>query len=182
MTGRVIVLNGAGSVGKSSVARRMQAMAAAPLLHAEMDRFLDMLPERLWDDPAGLRFETLSADPPVTAVHSGPVIGTLMAAFRRSVADLAGAGANLVVDDVFWGDEAADYRRLLEGHDLRFVLLTARLDLLEAREKARGDRALGLARWEAPLVERAARWDLTVDASDATPDDCARRIIDAFGL
>jgi len=40
----VIILNGVGSVGKSSTARALQAITAEPFLHVAMDAFLDMLP------------------------------------------------------------------------------------------------------------------------------------------
>ena len=41
---RVVLLNGAGSAGKSSIARALQAIAGRPLLHVQMDAFFDMLP------------------------------------------------------------------------------------------------------------------------------------------
>ena len=44
---RVIVLNGVGSLGKSSTAKAIRAIAAKPFLHVSMDAFIDMLPERM---------------------------------------------------------------------------------------------------------------------------------------
>ncbi|GHD58475.1 hypothetical protein GCM10017083_41490 [Thalassobaculum fulvum] len=44
MAARIVLLNGAGSAGKSSIARALQAIAATPLLHMQMDAFLEMLP------------------------------------------------------------------------------------------------------------------------------------------
>ena len=46
---RIAVLNGIGSVGKSSIARALQAIASQPMLHVQMDAFLDMLPAALQD-------------------------------------------------------------------------------------------------------------------------------------
>jgi chloramphenicol 3-O-phosphotransferase len=43
--GRIVVLNGIGSVGKSFVAKALQALVTEPFLHVQMDAFLDMLPE-----------------------------------------------------------------------------------------------------------------------------------------
>src|SRR5262245_4315199 len=41
---RIIVLNGIGSVGKSSIARALQAMTVEPFLHVQLDMFIAMLP------------------------------------------------------------------------------------------------------------------------------------------
>ncbi|WP_258588919.1 phosphotransferase-like protein [Mesorhizobium sp. AR02] len=58
MTARIIVLNGVGSAGKSSVARALQAITAAPFLHVQMDSFLAMLPDALQDHADGFCYET----------------------------------------------------------------------------------------------------------------------------
>jgi chloramphenicol 3-O phosphotransferase len=44
-TARIVLLNGVGSVGKSSIAKALQAITSEPFLHVQMDAFLDMLPE-----------------------------------------------------------------------------------------------------------------------------------------
>lgn len=43
---RIVLLNGVGSVGKTAIAKAMQAITAEPFLHVEMDAFLNMMPER----------------------------------------------------------------------------------------------------------------------------------------
>ncbi|HEX2941157.1 MAG TPA: hypothetical protein VHO91_08925, partial [Rhodopila sp.] len=50
----VIILNGVGSVGKSTTARALQAITARPFLHVAMDTFIDMLPAHLIGHPDGL--------------------------------------------------------------------------------------------------------------------------------
>lgn len=40
---RIIILNGAGSAGKSSIAKALQAITNEPFLHVAMDDFLDIL-------------------------------------------------------------------------------------------------------------------------------------------
>jgi chloramphenicol 3-O phosphotransferase len=54
---RIIILNGVGSVGKSSIARALQKITAQPFLHVAMDAFLDMLPASYMDHPDGFLFE-----------------------------------------------------------------------------------------------------------------------------
>ena len=77
---------------------------------------------------------------------------------------------------------AQEYRDLLRAFDLRLVGLFAPLDVLEARERARGDREVGLARWQYGRFHRGIAYDLEVDTAAAMPADCARLIRDTFGL
>src|SRR5262245_55362563 len=111
---QIILLNGVGSVGKSSIAKALQKITAAPFLPVEMDAFIDMMPERYWDRPDGLTFETVQEDgKPSVIIRSGPMAERTFRGMRQAVAAMAGAGNNLIVDDVMLGDELAEYRDLL---------------------------------------------------------------------
>jgi chloramphenicol 3-O phosphotransferase len=179
----VVLLNGVGSAGKTSIARAIQIQASRPFLNMQMDAFLEMMPPRWLGHPDGWVFETIEQDGrPAVVVHSGAPFGTAIRGMRRAIAAMADAGNHVVVDDVFWGDELADYRALLATHDFKAVGVVAPLDVLERRERERGDRAIGLARWQFDRVHAGAAYDLTVDTSAASPEACARQIIDAFGL
>lgn len=179
----VILLNGVGSAGKSSIAKALQAIAAEPFLHIAMDAFLDMMPARYWDHPDGITFETVQQDgKPAVVIRSGPVTERIMRGMRRSIAAMAREGSNLIVDDVLIDDELADYSALLSDFAFRTVGVFAPLDVLEARERDRGDRLIGLARWQYDRVHRGKRYDLEVDTSRATPAACAKLIKEEFGL
>jgi chloramphenicol 3-O phosphotransferase len=181
----VIVLNGVGSAGKSSTAKALQHIAREPLLHVSMDAFLEMLPARMFGHPDGYIFETTIDDEgkPTVVIHSGPVLARLMSGMRAAVAAMAEQGNNIVVDDVmFGGDEAEEYRRLLAAFDVHLVGLFAPLEVLEQREIARGDRDLGLARWQYDRVHQGVRYDLEIDTSRLTPAEAAETIRAAFGL
>lgn len=181
---QVIILNGIGSVGKSAAAKALQAIAARPFLHVSMDAFLDMLPEKLFGDPDGLVFEATQDDGrPVVAIRSGPVLQRAMRGMRHAVAAMAAQGNDLIVDEVMTEARTAQaYRDLLRVFDLRLVGLFAPLEVLEARERRRGDREIGLARWQYGRVHQGVSYDLEVDTSTASPAACARMIRDAFGL
>jgi chloramphenicol 3-O phosphotransferase len=58
----------------------------------------------------------------------------------------------------------------------------APLDILEARERQRGDRRIGLARWQYGRVHKNDVYDLEIDASRATPLECATVIKQRFQL
>jgi len=177
--GRVVILNGVGSVGKGSTARALQAIARDPWLHLQMDSFLEMLPPGLWGHADGIVFRPGAAG---TAIETGPVAVRLLDGLRRAVAALAAAGNDLIVDEVMEAPEATDYRRLLAGHELHLVGLHAPLAVLEARERARGDREPGLARWQFDRLHRGIAYDLELDTGQATPEEVARQIAARFEL
>ena len=180
----IIILNGVGSVGKSSTARALQAITAEPYLHVAMDAFIDMLPERMFGHPEGLTFETIQDQgKPSVIIRTGPVVERAMQGMRHAIAAMAAQGNRLVVDEVLIGtDNVRDYRALLSRFDVRWVGLFASLDVLEARECERGNRHIGLARWQYRRVHRNMIYDLEIDTTATTPADNARKIRDAFGL
>jgi chloramphenicol 3-O phosphotransferase len=182
-TARIVLLNGVGSAGKSAIARALQRMTAEPFLHVQMDAFLEMMPERLQDHPEGFAFETVHEDgKPVVVIRSGPFGTQVMRGMRRAIAALAAEGNNLIVDDVMLAGERAEYVALLADFTVSWIGVFAPLDVLEARERQRGDRLIGLARWQYDRVHAGMRYDLEVDTSTATPLECARLIKERFGL
>jgi chloramphenicol 3-O phosphotransferase len=186
----VVLLNGVGSAGKSTIARAFQKIACEPFLHVEMDAFLAMLPETCLDDPDGLSFEKLIEDGrPAVAVTTGAVAERALRGLRHAVAAMASQGNNLIVDEVIFGNEATahgnpltEYRALLAPYRLCVVGVFAPLDVLEAREAQRGDRHVGLARWQFERVHRGMAYDLEIDTGRASPEDCAGVIKRRFGL
>jgi len=183
VTATVVLLNGVGSVGKGSVAKALQELLPTPWLHVAMDAFLDMLPARYWDHDEGLRFVRREIDgQPAVEVTSGAVSERLLAGMRLAVRALAEAGNDVIVDEVAERPAMADYERLLAPFRLHRVGLVAPLAVLEERERRRGDRIIGLARWQAAHLHCGQAYDLEIDTSAATPMQCAERIKAAFGL
>ena len=179
----IVIFNGAGSSGKSSTARALQEIAAIPLLHVAMDSYLDMLPESMFGHPDGLTFRPSRIDGhPVIIIEVGIVCRRLLSGMRHAVAAMAKQGNSMIVDDVMLGDEADEYRTLLKDHDVRFVRFNAPLEVLEERERLRGDRELGLARGQYDLIRLGRGYDLEIDAETSTPMQNAQAIRDAFGL
>lgn len=184
MTVTVILLNGAGSAGKSSIARALQGLLPDPWLYVAMDSFLDMLPDRLHDDPDGFvyRGEEDGEGKPQIVIETGETGRRLLTGMRLAVAAMAGVGNNLIVDDVILDGGLAEYDALLANVRFLKIGVFAPLGVLEEREAARADRMPGLARWQFHRVHDDAHYDLEVDTSLADPVNCARRIVSQLGL
>lgn len=180
---RVILLNGVGSAGKSSIAKALQEITTEPFLHVQMDTFTDMLPVAYQEHPDGFTYGTLYEDGnPVVAIETGPVGERTLRGMRHAIAAMAAQGNNVIVDDVLLGEEKAEYANLLSAFDVFLVGVFAPLNVLEAREKQRGDRLIGLARWQYNRVHKDLVYDLEIDTSCASPLECAKLIKQRFKL
>jgi chloramphenicol 3-O phosphotransferase len=183
MAARIVILNGVGSAGKGSIAKALQAIATDPFLHVEMDAFLNMLPQASFGHADGVIFETVEEDgKPLVVIRTGPVARRALCGMRHAVAAMAAQGNNLIIDEVMLNGETAEYTALLSAFELFLVGVFAPLDLLEARERERGDRTIGLARWQYERVHKGKSYDFEVDTGRATPLECAMLIKRKFGL
>ena len=52
---KIILLNGVGSVGKSSIAKALQTITTETFLHISMDAFMDMMPAACFEHPDGVK-------------------------------------------------------------------------------------------------------------------------------
>ena len=180
---RIIILNGVGSAGKSAIAKALQELTANRFLHVQMDGFLEMMPEAGWGHPDWFALETLQEEGgPSIEIRTGPLGQRLMRGMRRAIAGLAREGNDMIVDEVMEAPVKRDYETLLAGFDTAFIGVLAPLEVLEARERARGDRMIGLARRQFARIHKGMRYDFEVDTSLATALDCADRIKARFGL
>jgi len=169
--GKIIILNGTSSSGKTSIVKALQTALDEPYLDAGLDRFLWMLPARylerpLWDDVLGM------------ASQAGNIGHQLVAGMHRSILALSRSGINVVADHVLvdprWLDECID---LFEGLPAYLVGIHCPLEVLEQREASRKDRTLGQAREQFGLVHKHGLYDIEVDTSISKPEECAQQIM-----
>lgn len=178
--GRIVILNGVGSAGKSSIARALQAITREPFLHLQMDTFLDMMPPALLDHPDGFQF--IDRGTAGVEILTGRVGRQAMSGMRHAIGAMAWAGNNLIVDDVLINSDGNDYAAALQGLEARWVGVIASLAVLEAREAARGDRMTGLARWQFGRVHEGIVYDLEIDTARHGPEIAAHMIMERFAL
>jgi chloramphenicol 3-O phosphotransferase len=168
--GKIIILNGTSSSGKTCLVRVLQNILDEPYLEAGIDKFIWMLPPRylerpLWDDVLGL------------ADHAGEAGHTLVAGMHQAIEALSRTGNNVIADHVLvepgWlGDIAC---RLYEL-PAYFIGVRCPLEVLENRERQRKNRTLGQARLQYDLVHIPGIYDLEVDTSRFSPEKCAVQI------
>jgi chloramphenicol 3-O phosphotransferase len=185
--GRVVVLNGTSSSGKTSIANAFQesrSRAGELWLVVGLDDFLAKLPRRWVEVGAwvgsragdGVRLER---DGDRANFHIGEQARRLMHAYRRSVREVARAGINVIVDEVsLHEDEWDDWCEALRGLDAAWVAVRCDVEVASQREAARGDRALGLVRGQADVVHRFPTYDLELDTTVAAVPEAARRLED----
>ncbi|MGQ0550607.1 MAG: chloramphenicol phosphotransferase CPT family protein [Armatimonadota bacterium] len=168
--GKIVLLNGTSSSGKTSIVGALQKILEDPYLHAGIDRFLWMLPARFLDRP--LWDEVLGR-----ATEAGLVGQRLMSGMHHAIAALSRAGNNVIADHVLvdpqWLDECA---RLFSDLPTYFVAVHCPLEVLKKREKARKDRTWGQASKQFGIVHAHGIYDMEVDTSTTSPEECARRI------
>jgi chloramphenicol 3-O phosphotransferase len=182
--GRVIVLNGTSSSGKSTLTRALQARLDGPWLGIGIDTVVFALPKAYLDPPLwGEVFRYVPVEPGGPApfrIETGALGHRLIKGMHLMVASLADAGLSVIVDHVLlepgW---LPDLAARLAGHDVLFVGVRCPLEVVVERERERRDRTIGQAAAQLDVVHRSGGYDLEVDTSVLAPDDAASIIADA---
>lgn len=169
--GRIILLNGASSSGKSTLAKALQAALDEPFLHVSSDHLVDagFLPQR--------------------REHGGPfdwwhqMRPRFFAGFHRCLPALAEAGNDLIVEHII---EFVSWRRelatLLVGLDVYIVGVHCDLAELDSRERERGDRRAGEGRTHVEIdgIHTFGRYDLEVDTTAGVNVDLVQSVLAAW--
>ena len=181
--GRIILLNGTSSSGKSTLAKALQDVLPDPWLVIGLDTFVFALPRRYLDQPHWsevyryVRDDGASSSP--FRIETGPLGQDLMSGMHGSVAALAGRGLSVIVDHVLleatWLEEC---RALWAAIPWTFVGVRCPLAVVEERERDRRDRTLGQAAAHHAVVHaHGVPYDIEVDTSVLTPAEAAARIV-----
>ena len=161
--GQVVLLNGASSSGKSTIARQLLMDFDTPWFHMGVDMFGAMRAERRTHEltPEGVR----------------DVLHRTRAGFHRAVAGMAKAGNNIVMDHVLsepW--RLSDLLAVMVDIDVVFVGVHCSVADLNEREALRGDRTVGIAASQVASVHTHGLYDIEVSTGVATVEDCSAHI------
>lgn len=164
-SGRVILLNGASSAGKSTLARNLQLLLKEAAMIFSMDDYLAM---------SRGKHETA-----LDAVRESGL--PFIESFHAAIAEAARKGALVIVDHVIGESRRwiQDLLNRLDGIPRILVRVECRQDVLLERERRRTDRtpAPAHAQRQHAGIHRHFPHDFSIDTSADTPQKCAMRLI-----
>ncbi len=177
---QIIYLNGGSSSGKSTLARALQAKLQKPFLVIGIDQMIFMMPEKLNDWHNGSMAPGFSWQPVkdeertiiASEIHVGSFGKHIIRTLKDVVVTLAQSGHHVMIDDVSFGKEQVDaWRAILKPFKVLWLGVSAPLDVIDSREKERGDRKLGTARWQAEKVHVGVDYDRMINTHEQSPDE-----------
>ena len=151
--GQIILINGASSAGKSTIARALQAKLEEPFWHYSIDhlREADVLP-----------MDRIKAG----EFHWPAMRPAFFEGFHRSLVAFAGAGNNLIVEHIVeteaWMNRLLD---LLAPFDVFFIGVHCPLPELLRREAGRSDKSRAEAQSDYEVVRHHCQYDLELDST-----------------
>ena len=184
--GRIILLNGSSSAGKTTLARAIQVERSEPWFHLALDQFRDGMPPayRGLNSPPGtpgargLNVVPVDLDGErVTAIRFGDVGQRMLRGMHRAIAAFAAAGNDVIVDDLFLEEDTIDdYLDALADFWVLFVGVHAPLDVVQQREAGRAGRFPGTALSHFRAVHAHGHYDLEVDTHRGDARACAAEV------
>jgi chloramphenicol 3-O phosphotransferase len=180
--GKVVLIVGTSSVGKTSTVLELQSLLPEHYLALGIDTFFHMVSPR-WGGGMGgplsvdgFRYVKTTVD---QTQHIRIVYGAIgrrvLRGMHRAVAALAACGNNVLVDEMLLDQTVLeDWLDALRGLPVCVVRLRASLAILEQREQRRGN-AIGSARGHLQdnLIDA---YDLDLDTSEHLPQITAQAI------
>lgn len=161
--GRIILLNGVSSSGKTTLARTLVERLVEPYFFLSSDTFALMDTERI---PAGMMS---LEDKVLTVMH-------------RTIKAFSDMGLNVIADHLFvenrnWLDECVT---LLHEYPVLFVHVVCPIEELRRREKERGNRHIGQGESQLSKLVPQDMYDITIDTFVNTKEESADKIIESL--
>lgn len=158
---RLIILNGASSAGKTVLCKKLQEVLDEPYIHLEEDCFVfNTYHDRFLDGELGPQ-----------------IFKKTMLGYYRSLRAFLSAGHNILADTGFYTPELLHQCiNELRDESVWLVGVHCSIEELERREKARGDRQIGLAKEQQATLHNSVIYDIEVDTSVSSLEECAMTI------
>lgn len=163
----LIYLNGTSSSGKTSIAKELQSLIPGPCLYFSIDALLYALATEDLDAIMGKRPYRYTIN-----------WNSIFEGYFASVAALVNAGNTVIADNPVYTEKlAGEFAKTIDPILKKLVVkLDCPLDELERREKAREDRAIGIAKNQIEGIHRFLKYDMDVDSHQSNPKQVALKI------
>jgi chloramphenicol 3-O-phosphotransferase len=168
--GKIILLNGVSSSGKSTLGLALQDTLPNKYFLFSQDGFSESWPYKYWkEDNDGIYIET-------------------MMYMNRTIQMLAESGVNFIIDHLFLNNGTTNATGVVVLRDciqrfwdfsILFVRVDCDIDELDRRERWRGDRGVGTAEWQLKELYPEHSYDLIVSTSAHSTISCAEKIAKA---
>lgn len=162
--GKIIILNGVTSVGKTTLSKALQGQLDEPFYWLTGDAFVEMTPTKF-----------------IKSDFRGTVEKTHMA-MAHTAKTFADLGINVIFETVI----LAPYQGMLEAfveilanYPVTFVHVTCPLVHQQEREKERGNRPIGSGEAQLSVLNPQDTYDVTVDTYHDSLAVCGHKIIEA---
>ena len=181
---QIIYLNGPSSSGKTTFAKALQDSLEPLFLLVGIDKIIGWMPEKVNDwtggeAPLGFSWKK-GQDASGHLIHelqSGPFAKKIAKTFQDIILLLAQKGHSIIIDDVSFGQEQIDeWKKLLRDFHVLWIGVNAPLDVIEQREKERGNRMVGSARAQFHKVHENVTYDLEIDTHHGSPSQNIQKI------
>lgn len=164
--GKIIILNGVSSSGKTTLAKTIQDRSPIPLYRLDIDDFILMSPDKFNDYENGdfsVQYKFASKFFHVVKLYS----------------DL---GFDLIVPYMFFknSDTLQEFSELLSDYPVLVVNIVCPVEELQRRERKRENRKIGSAEEQLKLLETNFEDSLSVDNFVSSNVECADKIVNYF--
>ena len=186
---KIIFLNGCSSAGKSTLAKAIQELSEEKFLYVGIDTLFGAIPRKIVgsDQKAeeGFRYVLDSKTGDLIEMRVSPYAGLVFSCLPKVVKLLADNGLNVIFDECNFVKKSEteflidDYKTFFSEHKLLMVGVKCNLAIMEQREKARGDRVIGMAKiFYQNEKNFHFPYDLIVDTSQTSPFANAQKILE----
>ena len=158
--GKIIILNGVSSSGKTTLAKAIQNAFDELYVRLSIDDFVSMMPVKMVENELGNAFYTSQ---------------TIL---LQTIKTLSDAGTNVVVDNIMltYFETLKQYVECLHDYPVVLVKVVCPIQELRRRENERGDRTAGQGEQQINDLEPQDCYEISLDTFANTIEECVNLI------